>query len=398
LQDTMVTNYGYSNGVATPRQAVLQAGTGVLVDSTGQPVVRCACGDPLTAPAAINLPAAQFQGARWDTFNPARTVVVKAAPAVDELVLVDATTGQSYTQPVAAGATDPATASAAATPSAPSSPTDSSAAPDAECAFQLQYPETGPAWVQADVNVVPGDPGEHSDGGTPEPLSTAPGSGFSCPEMIARWQTYEQWTGERRGQWQEVNFPDQTSCGVEFIPAAEEGTAADGAVGWCFVGNRPIAVWRGEVGQHLTSSGTEASQRPSTATTVPDTTTQTPATISTVTGAPAVGVPQVDLVTPSGNIECGNIGDRLDCVILQHDFPDGCDSSDRAYVTLELTGMAQFGPCIGDVFGRAQLTPTGYGTVVSLGQFTCDVEQTGVRCTNPEAHGFQLSRAAFSPF
>ena len=69
----MVTNYGYSNGVATPRQAVLQAGTGVLVDSTGQPVVRCACGNPLTAPAAINLPAAQFQGARWDTFNPART-------------------------------------------------------------------------------------------------------------------------------------------------------------------------------------------------------------------------------------------------------------------------------------------------------------------------------------
>ena len=115
-------------------------------------------------------------------------------------------------------------------------------------------------------------------------------------------------------------------------------------------------------------------------------------------GAPAVGVPQDDLVTPSGNIECGNIGDRLDCVILQHDFPDGCDSGGRAYVTLELTGMAQFGPCIGDVFGRAQLTPTGYGTVVSLGQFTCDVEQTGVRCTNPEAHGFQLSRAAFSPF
>ena len=71
---------------------------------------------------------------------------------------------------------------------------------------------------------------------------------------------------------------------------------------------------------------------------------------------------------------------------------------DRAYVTLEPTGMPKFGSCIGDVFGRVQLTPTGYGTVVSLGQFSCDVEETGVRCTNPEGHGFQLSRAAFSPF
>ena len=44
-----------------------------------------------------------------------------------------------------------------------------------------------------------------------------------------------------------------------------------------------------------------------------------------------------------------------------------CDPSDRPYVSLEPTGTAQFGPCIGDVFGRVQLTPTGYGTVVSPG-------------------------------
>src|SRR6476469_3429176 len=114
LQDTLVTNYGFSVLVATPRQSVLQARTAVLVDATGQPVVRCACGNPLTAPAAINLPTAQLEGARWQTFNPAQAVVVTAAPAVADLVLVDATTGQSYSQPVAAGSADTTTASPSA--------------------------------------------------------------------------------------------------------------------------------------------------------------------------------------------------------------------------------------------------------------------------------------------
>ena len=268
LQDTLVTNYGYRDGVATPRQAVLQAGTGVLVDSTGQPVVRCACGNPLTAPAAINLPTAELQGARWDTFNPAQAVVVTAAPAVADL---------SWWTPPPARATPnpwpparrippphprPASATTSASSSADSRPPPVRTAP-----FKRSTPGRDPAWVQADVDVGPGDRGQPVDGQSTGPVSTEPGSGLSCPEMIAKWRTYEQWTGERGGQWQLVDFPDGSYCGVEFVPAAQEGTPADnGAVGYCQNADQVrFVVWRGELGQHLTSGGTEASQSPSSA-------------------------------------------------------------------------------------------------------------------------------------
>jgi hypothetical protein len=46
-RDTQVTNHGYKNGRAVPFQAILQAGTAVLVDKYGAPVVRCFCGNPL---------------------------------------------------------------------------------------------------------------------------------------------------------------------------------------------------------------------------------------------------------------------------------------------------------------------------------------------------------------
>ena len=46
-RDTQVTNHAYTNGQAVPFQAILQAGTAVLVDGYGVPVVRCYCGNPL---------------------------------------------------------------------------------------------------------------------------------------------------------------------------------------------------------------------------------------------------------------------------------------------------------------------------------------------------------------
>jgi hypothetical protein len=55
-------------------------------------------------------------------------------------------------------------------------------------------------------------------------------------------------------------------------------------------------------------------------------------------------------------------------------------------------------PCIGDAFVTAGHDPSTYGTTYQLGQILCDVEESGVRCINPEGHGFTLNRAAFSPF
>jgi hypothetical protein len=59
-RDTQVTNHAFKNGRAVPFQAILQAGTAVLVDKYGTPVVRCFCGNPL-APAVF-VPTAKCNG------------------------------------------------------------------------------------------------------------------------------------------------------------------------------------------------------------------------------------------------------------------------------------------------------------------------------------------------
>ena len=46
-RDTQITNHAFKGGRAVPFQAILKAGTAVLVDRYGTPVVRCYCGNPL---------------------------------------------------------------------------------------------------------------------------------------------------------------------------------------------------------------------------------------------------------------------------------------------------------------------------------------------------------------
>ncbi|GGY83811.1 hypothetical protein GCM10010363_75350 [Streptomyces omiyaensis] len=76
--DTRVTNHGYEDGRATAYQAVLQAGTAVLVDDRGVPRVRCACGNPLTEPVAQQKP--RTTGTPWPAYDSSQVVVV--APSV----------------------------------------------------------------------------------------------------------------------------------------------------------------------------------------------------------------------------------------------------------------------------------------------------------------------------
>ena len=53
-RDTRVTNHAYlGNGRVSSFQSILQAGTAVLVDQYGRPVVRCRCGNPLTEPTFV---------------------------------------------------------------------------------------------------------------------------------------------------------------------------------------------------------------------------------------------------------------------------------------------------------------------------------------------------------
>ncbi|MFF0115435.1 DUF6777 domain-containing protein [Streptomyces prasinus] len=76
--DTRVTNHGYRDGAATDYQAVLQAGTAVLVDDRGVPRVRCACGNPLTRPVEQADP--RYTGTPWPGYSPSKVVVVDPAP------------------------------------------------------------------------------------------------------------------------------------------------------------------------------------------------------------------------------------------------------------------------------------------------------------------------------
>ena len=82
--DTRVTNHGYVNGRANPYQAVLQAGTGVLVDRYGVPRARCYCGNPLAPAVAQSTP--HYTGETWPAFNPG-TIVVVVPPGTPVTIL-----------------------------------------------------------------------------------------------------------------------------------------------------------------------------------------------------------------------------------------------------------------------------------------------------------------------
>jgi hypothetical protein len=79
--DTKVTNHGFRDGRATGYQSVLQAGTAVLVDNRGVPRVRCACGNPLTAPGAVKGTPGDH-GRPWPGYRPTQVIVVTPAPRV----------------------------------------------------------------------------------------------------------------------------------------------------------------------------------------------------------------------------------------------------------------------------------------------------------------------------
>jgi hypothetical protein len=104
-EDTRVTNHGFADGQATPFDAVLEAGTAVLVDDRGVPRVRCACGNPLSAPTAIDS-SPSYSGETWEGFDEQRLVAVTPAKQqLDSFEVVDVETGESYEQGVGAGTT-----------------------------------------------------------------------------------------------------------------------------------------------------------------------------------------------------------------------------------------------------------------------------------------------------
>ncbi|QFQ95159.1 hypothetical protein F9278_01950 [Streptomyces phaeolivaceus] len=97
--DTRVTNHGYRDGAATSYQAVLQAGTAVLVDDRGVPRVRCACGNPLKQPVAQKT-TPEPKGDSWPSYRPQNVVVVEGSTTIVKVfVLYDAEHDDWFTRP-----------------------------------------------------------------------------------------------------------------------------------------------------------------------------------------------------------------------------------------------------------------------------------------------------------
>ncbi|GAA4780932.1 hypothetical protein GCM10023200_12750 [Actinomycetospora chlora] len=97
--DTYVTNHGWAGGHVTSWPAVLQAGTAVLVDDHGNPVTRCFCGNPLSAPRSFSSVA--YYGPRWVSFTSTAITVIthQTTTVTNNYTIVDVHTGRGWDRP-----------------------------------------------------------------------------------------------------------------------------------------------------------------------------------------------------------------------------------------------------------------------------------------------------------
>ncbi len=97
--DVAVTNHTYSTSNAHPFQAILQAGTNVLVDAYGTPRVQCSCGNPLLEPTIGTDPT--IDGTPWPDFDPELIDHIEPTPEpLPEIPTTDPDTGEDNPTPV----------------------------------------------------------------------------------------------------------------------------------------------------------------------------------------------------------------------------------------------------------------------------------------------------------
>ena len=100
-RDTRVTNHGFRDGELTRVQAVLQAGTAVMVDPRGVPRVKCGCGNPLLPPAVIDADLeVAYDGEPWEGWRPDQHVEIVVDTRVEVLVLIDLEENEPFERPV----------------------------------------------------------------------------------------------------------------------------------------------------------------------------------------------------------------------------------------------------------------------------------------------------------
>ncbi|MCD0448679.1 hypothetical protein LO762_05640 [Actinocorallia sp. API 0066] len=195
--DTLVTNHGYRAGKATKMNALLQAGIAVMVNAKGLPVVKCNCGNPLSAPDP-DLPVhdSDYKGASWPQFSPDKVTVVRPTrQEIEELKLVDRDGRTAFDRPVgtegdADGEPEPVPPAAASEPpTAPSGddqgvsgPTDSATPTEAPPPADPTGTPTGVPPDDEDVTGIPTTTPEDAQGvTTTDPTGDPPGPDTAQP-------------------------------------------------------------------------------------------------------------------------------------------------------------------------------------------------------------------------
>ncbi|MEV6394732.1 DUF6777 domain-containing protein [Streptomyces sp. NPDC051907] len=86
--DTLVRNHGFKKGEAHAYDAVLEAGTAVLIDLLGLPVVKCNCGNPLASTqTGLGDLELDFKGKKWK-YEKKRAVKVEESPRKQSVVVL----------------------------------------------------------------------------------------------------------------------------------------------------------------------------------------------------------------------------------------------------------------------------------------------------------------------
>ncbi|MEI6624234.1 MAG: DUF6777 domain-containing protein, partial [Actinomycetes bacterium] len=96
--DTLVTNHGWENGALTTFESVLQYGTAVLVNDRGLPVVKCYCGNPLSAAQAQ--PKVNYHGPTWSGWNPQSITIIETnITIINDFTVINITNNQPFGRP-----------------------------------------------------------------------------------------------------------------------------------------------------------------------------------------------------------------------------------------------------------------------------------------------------------
>ncbi|MER8186398.1 DUF6777 domain-containing protein [Kitasatospora sp. NPDC094015] len=167
--DTRVTNHSYSNGQATAYQAVLEAGTDVMVDDRGLPRVRCACGNPLLPPGPDS-GTVDYSGTPWSGFHSESVVVVTpASKPITNFVLFDPQSGGNATRPAASSSASAAKPSGSHASTSGSASTSASTRPTGSTT-----PTTSTSPSTAKSSAASSAPASKSSPPAPGPSSGSP--------------------------------------------------------------------------------------------------------------------------------------------------------------------------------------------------------------------------------